>query len=93
LTLIGPRCRQILSKVCALDFHPDSFPQLGVKVTSLAKTRQIIMRRDRPGLPAFSLAGAPSLAAYVWDTLLEAGREFGLVPIGLAALRQLEEAG
>jgi sarcosine oxidase subunit alpha len=90
LCLAGPRSRDVLRKLCALDFHPDLFPDLTARPTSVAKTRQLVMRRDFGPVPAFSLAGAQSLAAYVWDVIAEAGREFGLAPIGIAALAELE---
>ena len=59
------------------------------KQSSLAKTTQLIIRRDIGELPAFSIIGAQSLGPYVWDTVMEAGREFGLVPIGLSVLDML----
>jgi glycine cleavage system aminomethyltransferase T len=90
MCLVGPRSRDVLRKLCALDFHPDLFPQLTAKPTSVAKTRQLVMCRDLGSLPAFWLAGAQSVAAYVWDVILEAGHEFGLAPIGIAALAELE---
>jgi sarcosine oxidase subunit alpha len=91
MRVIGPNSRDLLSKVCALDFHPDAFPNLTAKQTSLAKTNQLIIRRDFGELPAFTFAGAQSLAAYVWGVVLEAGREFGIVPVGVTALAALEK--
>ena len=67
-------------------------PNETAKQSSLAKTTQLIIRRDIGELPAFSIIGAQSLGPYVWDTMIEAGREFGLVPIGRAALDVLIEA-
>ncbi len=91
MRVIGPHSRSLLSKVCALDFQPDAFPNLAAKQTSLAKTRQLILRRDFGNLPAFTCVGAQSLGAYVWEVMLEAGQEFGLVPMGIAALAALEK--
>jgi heterotetrameric sarcosine oxidase gamma subunit len=92
MRLIGPNSRSVLSKVCGLDFGADAFPNLTVKQTSLAKTRQLLIRRDFGSLPAFTFAGAQSLSAYVWEVVMEAGQEFGIVPIGVAAMRALEIA-
>ncbi|MBI4771542.1 MAG: aminomethyl transferase family protein, partial [Chloroflexi bacterium] len=91
IRIVGPASRDVLSKVCGLDFHPDKFPDLTARPSSLAKTRQLIIRRDLGGLPAFSLIGAQSLGAYVWDTIMHAGQEHGIVPIGVAALEALEK--
>lgn len=88
--VIGPDSHELLSKVCGLDFHPSAFPNETAKQTSLAKTTQLIIRCDIGELPAFSIIGAQSLGPYVWNTMMEAGVEFGVVPIGRAALAALE---
>jgi len=91
IRVIGPDSQALLSKVCGLDFHPSVFPNVTAKQSSLAKTTQLIIRCDISELPAFSIIGAQSLGPYVWDTLMEAGREFGVVPIGRAALAVLAD--
>jgi sarcosine oxidase subunit alpha len=90
--VIGSASQELLSKVCGLDFHPTAFPNETAKQSSLAKTAQLIIRRDIGELPAFSIIGAQSLGPYVWDTMMEAGKEFGLVPIGRAALGVLADS-
>lgn len=92
IRVIGPASQELLSKICGLDFHPSAFPNETAKQSSFAKAAQLIIRRDIGELPAFSIIGAQSLGAYVWDTVMEAGREFGLVPIGRAALSKLLKA-
>ena len=89
IRVIGPHSYELLSKVCGLDFHPSVFLNETAKQSSLVKTTQLIIRCDIGELPAFSIIGAQSLGPYVWDTLMEAGREFGVVPIGTAALTAL----
>ncbi len=89
IRVIGPDSQELLSKVCGLDFHPSAFPNETAKQSSLAKTTQLIIRRDIGGVPAFSIIGAQSLGAYIWDTMVEAGREFEILPTGRAALAAL----
>lgn len=91
IRVIGPHSQELLSKVCGLDFHPSAFPNETAKQSSLAKTTQLIIRCDIGELPAFSIIGVQSLGPYVWDTMMEAGTEFGVVPIGRAALAALGE--
>ena len=91
IRVIGPHSQELLSKVCGLDFHPSVFPNDTAKQSSLAKTTQLIIRHDVGELSAFAIIGAQSLGSYVWDTLMEAGREFGVVPIGGAALAALAD--
>ncbi|MEK7785778.1 MAG: sarcosine oxidase subunit gamma family protein [Chloroflexota bacterium] len=90
LRLIGPASRAVLSKLCGLDFHPEVFLNRAARQTSLAKTKQLILRRDFGLLPAYTVIGAQSLSAYVWEAIMQAGHEFGIVAIGLEALRELE---
>ena len=92
IRVIGPNSQALLSKLCGLDFHSSAFPNETAKQSSLAKTTQLIIRRDIGELPTFSIIGTQSLGPYVWDTMMEAGKEFGLVPIGRAALAALIEA-
>ena len=92
IRVIGPDSQALLSKLCGLDFHPSAFPNEAAKQSSLAKTTQLIIRRDIGELPAFSIIGTQSLGPYVWDTMMEAGKEFGIVPIGRATLLALTEA-
>ena len=97
LRLVGPSSTEVLSKVCGLDFHRARFPQLGARETSLAKTKQLLIRNDMKTnsvghLSSFSIIGGRSLGAYVWDTLVQAGAEFGIRPIGTAGLELMRRA-
>jgi aminomethyltransferase len=95
LLLLGPYSSELLSRLCGLDFHPSQFPNLSARQSSLAKTRQLILRHDLkppdgPPVPAFSLIGGRSLAAYLWQTILETGHDLDLAPIGWLALERLQ---
>jgi heterotetrameric sarcosine oxidase gamma subunit len=91
LALFGPHSRDVLRRLCALDVSDAAFPNDTARPTSLAKTRQIIVRSDVRATVAFTLVGARSLAAYVWQALLETGRDFGIAPIGAAAVEALAQ--
>ncbi|MBI2504106.1 MAG: hypothetical protein HYW07_12845 [Candidatus Latescibacteria bacterium] len=87
LWLVGPAGPAVLGQLCGLDLA--RFPDGEARQGSVAKTAQLILRRDLGGLPAFSLIGARSLGAYLWEAFLEAGRAQGIAPLGQAALRAL----
>jgi sarcosine oxidase, subunit alpha len=82
LRLIGPRSADLLSRLCGLDFHPQAFPNRSARYSSVAKTRQLVIRRDVGDLPAYTLVGGRSYAAYLWQTVLQAGVDLGVTPIG-----------
>lgn len=89
LLVVGPTSAVLLGRLCALDFHSDQFPNRTAKQSSVAKTSQLIIRHDRHDIQAYSLIGGRSLAAYLWETILEAGRDLDIRPIGLEALGAL----
>lgn len=89
LWLIGPHSRLLLSRLCGLDFHEHHFPNHTAKRSSVAKTTQTIIRRDQTDLPTYALIGRRSLAAYLWQTIMEAGKDLNIQPIGLDAFKQL----
>jgi len=90
LRLIGPAAPAVLRQLCGLDLA--EIPDGEVRQSSVAKTAQLILRRDLSGLPAYSLVGARSLGGYLWEALLEAGEGLGIAPIGWAALRLLGDS-
>ncbi len=95
LWLVGPNSADLLSRLCGLDFDDSQFPDGAAKQSSVAKAKQLIIRHDLGrqdfgALPAYALIGARSLAAYLWQTIMQAGQDLGIQPIGQAALRPLE---
>lgn len=74
LSLSGRRAAELLSRLCALDFHPDHFPHGAARQTSVAKTTQLVIRDDVDGALSYWLVGARSLGAYLWATIQAAAR-------------------
>lgn len=74
LRLSGRRAAEVLSRLCALDFHPDHFPDGAARQTSVAKTTQLVIRDDVDGALSYWLVGARSLGAYLWATIQAAAR-------------------
>jgi heterotetrameric sarcosine oxidase gamma subunit len=89
LRLVGPSAPVLLSKVCGIDFHGSVFSTGHARETSVARTKQLVIRVDLGELPAYRLIGGRALGAYVWDTLMVAGTDLGVEPIGAAALLTL----
>jgi heterotetrameric sarcosine oxidase gamma subunit len=80
--LSGAQASQTLSKICGLDFHDSVFPNMRVKQTSAAKIKTLIARCDEAGEPTYHLHVSRPLGQYFWESLWDAGQEFG---IGLGA--------
>lgn len=78
LRLAGPDAPDLLTRLCALDFGPAAFPHLAARYTSLAKTRQLLLRRDEDGVPAYAIIGGRSLGGYLLATVVAAGHDLGI---------------
>jgi heterotetrameric sarcosine oxidase gamma subunit len=76
IRLMGQRARDVLPKICGLDFADSTFPDHHVAQSSLAKVRTLIVRLDDSNSPAYHLIVSSSLAAYVWSVVADAMQEF-----------------
>ena len=89
MLLAGPESVTCLSRICGLDFYEREFPNHAAKQSSVAKTRQLIMRRDMGDLPVYYLSGGRSFAAYLWKIIMEAGQDLAIRPVGRNTITQL----
>jgi heterotetrameric sarcosine oxidase gamma subunit len=80
--LAGPVVRETLSKLCGLNFATDAFPSGQVRQTSAAKIKTLIVRADEDQTPVYFLHVERSLGQYFWETLIDAGQEFGIASTG-----------
>ncbi len=76
MLLRGPDAANVLSKVCGLDFAERSFPDRHAAYSTLAKVRALLLRLDEEDTPAYHILVDYSLAAYTWDVVSDAMREF-----------------
>jgi sarcosine oxidase subunit alpha len=86
LSISGPKSTAVMSKLCALPFSSREFPNLRVAQSSFAQVRTAILRHDRGVLPAFELFADCSYGEYLWEAILDAGKEFALQPVGWEAM-------
>ncbi|MFN8455611.1 MAG: sarcosine oxidase subunit gamma family protein [Anaerolineae bacterium] len=78
LKLVGAASRDVLSKICGLDFDERKFPNLHAAQTSAAKIKTLIVRADQAGLLTYFLQVERSLGQYFWEVVWDAGQEFGI---------------
>ena len=91
LLLAGPRSRQVLRKLADLDVTDAYLPPLGCLQTGIHHVQATVMREDVAGLPAYLLVTGREYSQWLWESVMEAGHEFGIVPFGLAAYSQLKQ--
>ena len=91
-SLVGPRSRELLSKLTSLNLTDRCLPDFSCAQTQLAKCHATLARLDASGLLAYRLFVTRDYAEFVWDALMEAGHDCGLAPIGMEAWRALGQA-
>lgn len=93
LALQGPRSRGILAKLADEQELPAKYYTFGDGV-SVAGARCLISQTGYTGEHGYELYCDPADACALWDAILEAGRDDGLIPCGLGARDTLRlEAG
>jgi heterotetrameric sarcosine oxidase gamma subunit len=84
--VVGPRLEEFLSRLTHLDLRPTSFPANSCAETALAGVEALLIRSEGLALPALRIYVAWDLGEYVWERMMEAGRDEQVVPVGLEAL-------
>jgi len=84
LSLQGPKSRVILNKVCAKSLDKLKFFRL--IETKLAGVPVTISRTGYTGDLGYEIWMDAGSALKVWDALIEAGRDYGIVPCGILAM-------
>ena len=83
MTLVGPGCRELLARFCAIDVRPAVAPVNAFRPGSVART------------PGYVLVEAPdqvlimvgwALGEYLWEVVADAAEHLGGGPVGIEAL-------
>lgn len=92
LAVQGPSARPILQELTSVDLQSIKYYWFGYG--EVAGIRSIISRTGYTGEDGFELFIPPQQAERMWNTLVDAGKPAGLVPVGLGARDTLRlEAG
>ncbi|MFQ5829744.1 MAG: FAD-dependent oxidoreductase [Candidatus Methylomirabilia bacterium] len=89
INLAGPRSREVLAKLTALDLSREAFPYLAAKEALVAGVPTLILRIGFVGELGYEMHFAADYGEHMWGTLMEAGRDFGISPFGVEAQRVL----
>lgn len=83
LALQGPMAEKVLQPL--LDFPLNRLAYYHFGEGTIKGTKVIVSRTGYTGEDGFEIYGAWDQAPFLWETLMAAGREFEIAPIGLAA--------
>ena len=87
IAVAGPRARDTLMKVVKdLDLSNAAFPFMAYGEGSIVDVPVRVFRISFSGELAYEIAAPSSFGERVWEALLAAGQEFGIMPYGLEAM-------
>ena len=89
VSLWGPDSRRTLAKVGRGDLSSVAFPYLASRTIDVAGVEVRANRVSFAGELGYELVAPTADAGLVWDAILDAGREFGIEPVGYYALNTL----
>ncbi len=89
VNVAGPRARELLRKLTDTDLAPDSFTYMTHRETVVAGVPVRMIRVGFVGETGWELHCPADYGEYLWTTIMEAGREFGIAPFGVETQRVL----
>ena len=87
--LAGPQSRAALQKLTTLSLSSETFPYMHVRLAEVAGVPCRIMRIGFTGELSYEIHVPSAQALHLWEALMEAGQEFGIMPFGVEAQRVL----
>ena len=86
LVLAGPRSRDVLQKLTDTDLSTKAFPWLSGQHISVGAATARALRVNYVGELGWELHHPIEMQNYIFDKLMDAGREFGIKPFGIKAM-------
>src|SRR3989475_8407531 len=89
VNVAGPKARDLLRKLTTVDLSSGAFPYMNSAEGEVAGVPCILLRIGFVGETGWEIHFPADFGEYFWDTLLEAGKEFGVKPFGVETQRVL----
>ena len=92
IRLIGPSASRILDSVTELNTDPRDFVNTSCTQGNISQIHGTLIRYDLADLPSYDIYVDRSYGKYIWETLIEAGHRFKIVPVGMDSLSILKRS-
>jgi 4-methylaminobutanoate oxidase (formaldehyde-forming) len=89
LGIWGPAARDVLSAVCDADLSNEAFPYLTARDIAVGDVPCLAVRVTYVGELGWELYPSTEFVARLWDVLMDAGRDHGVIPAGYRAIDSL----
>jgi sarcosine oxidase subunit alpha len=88
MNLTGPYARDVLAKVTeGIDLSNAAFPYMNAREGKVAGAPALLLRVGFTGELGYEIHVPSGFGLHVWEALMEAGKEYGIVPFGVEAQR------
>lgn len=87
LSIQGPRSREALVTLTDADLGSEALPYFSMTNATVAEVPCVVSRTGYSGELGYELYYPRDYSEHMWDAVLAAGADFGVVPAGLGALR------
>jgi len=89
LSVQGPNSRELLQRVSSADFSNEAFPYLSLRQIDVGMAPALCVRITYVGELGYELHVPTEYGLLAYDTLMAAGQDLGLRPVGLSAMGSL----
>ncbi|SFH33122.1 sarcosine oxidase subunit alpha [Palleronia marisminoris] len=89
IAVVGPNARKVLEKLGGMDLSRDALPFMAWAEGEIAGLPARVFRISFSGELSYEIAVSANHGKALWDKLLSAGEEFGVMPYGTEALHVL----
>jgi len=89
VNLAGPASRSVMERLTAMNVSAEGLPYLAAVHGQIAGVPSLILRLGFVGELGYEIHFPSEYGEFMWDRVLEAGSDLGIVPFGLEAQRVL----
>jgi sarcosine oxidase, subunit alpha len=89
VNVAGPNARALLQPLTGCDLRTRAFPYMACRQAEVAGVPCLLLRIGFVGETGWEIHFPAEYGEYLWETLMEAGREHGLRPFGVETQRVL----
>jgi sarcosine oxidase subunit alpha len=89
VNLAGPQARDVLKMLTDCDLSSKAFPYMSCREAKVADVPAFLMRIGFVGETGWEIHFPGEFGEYLWNKLIETGKQFGIRPFGVEAQRLL----
>jgi sarcosine oxidase subunit alpha len=89
VNLAGPHARELFSRLTEVDVSNEAFPYMHMRQGTVAGVPARMMRIGFVGELGYEIHVPAEYGTHLWNSIMESGKEFGIMPFGVEAQRVL----